>query len=967
MKKLIGVFICLFAFSISTYANADTNSSCEAITGKVNQNTVDAGLVYSKSVFGFTYYYTTGDDKQVYSWFDVTIYKGSDGKGYLEDPMSCGSDDEQNDDDQTVECEVVVGKVDQAMIDAGLIYTQSTFGLSYYYTTGDNQRVWSWSTVTIYVGADGKGYLADPKSCSNDEEQCEDLNNNGICDVDEEESCEDLNDNGICDVDEEEQCEDLNDNGICDVDEEEQCEDLNNNDICDVDEEEQCEDLNDNGVCDEDEEQEENTAKLFVNEIVAKPVDGNDWIEFYVAGEGSVNLSDYAVVDDDDEHELQTLPNVTLKAGEFFVVEAIGDAEDATTENYVLFKLGKADSVILSKDGETIQTLTWEDGQADEGYSYGLFADGSESAMTLEPTKGSANKTTEIIETAVFVNEIMAKDADGGNDWIELYVAEGEVNLSDYTVKDDNDETVAQALPNVTLKAGSFFVVEAVGDAEDATTANYVLFKLGKDDKVILSTEGKEVHKLSWDDGEAPEGYTYGLLVDGVEEDEGTLNPTPGAANEVAGEIEEEVELDFFKDETIQEIYIEIDQADWQAILASPLDEEYYPANVTYQGETVTNVAFRTKGNSSLDSVARDSTSDRYSFKIDFNEYVEGQKFAGMKKINLNNNFSDPTYMRETLAYDIFRNYGVPVPRTKYVNLYINGALHGFYTLVEQIDSEFIERHFANDEGDLYKPDMAGMNDNAGADLVWVNNSIDSYPGVRDGLKTNEETSDHSAIINLINEINNGSDYDSVIDVDMFLRYLAISTAIVHLDNYPGQFTHNYYLYEQNGKFTLIPWDLNMAWGSFSMGCDANGVDLYIDEPTMESMSDRPLVDKILAVPAYKATYHKYLQEIISDLTDASVLNPKIDATADKIRSYVESDPTAFYTITEFEDGIYGDFTTNSGGGFGGGMGGQPDQTGPALIDFNETRVESVQDQLDGSKASSGTGSGSCSSGFGWF
>ena len=82
-----------------------------------------------------------------------------------------------------------------------------------------------------------------------DDQQCEDLNDNGICD-DEEQQCEDLNDNGICD-DEEQQCEDLNDNGICD-DEEQQCEDLNDNGICD-DEEQQCEDLNDNGICDDEE------------------------------------------------------------------------------------------------------------------------------------------------------------------------------------------------------------------------------------------------------------------------------------------------------------------------------------------------------------------------------------------------------------------------------------------------------------------------------------------------------------------------------------------------------------------------------------------------------------------------------------------------------------------------------------------------------------------------------------------
>ncbi len=165
---------------------------------------------------------------------------------------------------------------------------------------------------------------------------------------------------------------------------------------------EECEDLNDNGICDDEEEQEEDTATLYVNEIVAKDADGgNDWIEFYAAGTGSVNLANYSVVDDDDEHSPVALPDVTLNAGEFFVVEAIGDAEDATGEYYVLFKLGKADSVILSKDGETLQTLTWEEGQADEGYSYGLYTDGSENAQTLNPTKGYANEVADEEEEEV--------------------------------------------------------------------------------------------------------------------------------------------------------------------------------------------------------------------------------------------------------------------------------------------------------------------------------------------------------------------------------------------------------------------------------------------------------------------------------------------------------------------------------------------------------------------------------------
>jgi spore coat protein CotH len=86
-------------------------------------------------------------------------------------------------------------------------------------------------------------------------------------------------------------------------------------------------------------------------------------------------------------------------------------------------------------------------------------------------------------------------------------------------------------------------------------------------------------------------------------------------------------------------------------------------------------------------------------------------------------------------------------------------------------------------------------------------------------LKTNEETSDNAAFINMVNELNNGSDLESVIDVDEVLRYFAVSTALSNLDSYQGSLAHNYYIYEQDGVFSVIPWDFNESFGTFTMGC----------------------------------------------------------------------------------------------------------------------------------------------------
>ncbi len=52
--------------------------SCVAVTGKVNPDLVNAGLVKKTG----WYYFTTGDSNLVWSWVSYTLYQGADGKGY---------------------------------------------------------------------------------------------------------------------------------------------------------------------------------------------------------------------------------------------------------------------------------------------------------------------------------------------------------------------------------------------------------------------------------------------------------------------------------------------------------------------------------------------------------------------------------------------------------------------------------------------------------------------------------------------------------------------------------------------------------------------------------------------------------------------------------------------------------------------------------------------------------------------
>ena len=276
-----------------------------------------------------------------------------------------------------------------------------------------------------------------------------------------------------------------------------------------------------------------------------------------------------------------------------------------------------------------------------------------------------------------------------------------------------------------------------------------------------------------------------------------------------------------FQKDDIIDINVEISEADWKSILASPQDEEYKSAKVTVDGVTVDNVGFRTKGNSTLRSVAQ-SDSDRYSFRIKLDKYVEGQNILGLDEFVVNNMYADPSYLREYLSYEALESLGLEVPNRVFANLYINGELHGFYLCVEALDDSFIETSFGNTEGNLYKMEQ-------GSTLQYVEGS--SYDTIEQKSGEDESKTDLKSFIKILNDMPEGEkgDIESVLDVDSALKYIAANTVLGNYDSYNGSMAQNFYIYGQDGKFTVIPWDYNMSMGGFGMGGDA--ATIPIDEP----------------------------------------------------------------------------------------------------------------------------------------
>lgn len=169
-----------------------------------------------------------------------------------------------------------------------------------------------------------------------------------------------------------------------------------------------------------------------------------------------------------------------------------------------------------------------------------------------------------------------------------------------------------------------------------------------------------------------------------------------------------EYEDTLFAKDSLIEVNVEIAEDDWADLLANAISEEYYACDVTVNGTEYKNVGFRAKGNTSLSMVAS-SDSDRYSFKISFDQYVDGQSCDGLSKLVLNNNYSDATMMKEAICYDMFEFLGADASLYNYAKVSINGEYYGVYLALEPVEESFALRNYGSSYGELYKPDSMEM------------------------------------------------------------------------------------------------------------------------------------------------------------------------------------------------------------------------------------------------------------------
>ncbi|MDA3930302.1 MAG: CotH kinase family protein [Prolixibacteraceae bacterium] len=325
-------------------------------------------------------------------------------------------------------------------------------------------------------------------------------------------------------------------------------------------------------------------------------------------------------------------------------------------------------------------------------------------------------------------------------------------------------------------------------------------------------------------------------------------------------------------------------------------DPVWVPCSVFYEGTEWYKVGVRFKGNSSLSSTYS-SGNGKLPFKLDFDQFesdypaITDQRFYGFRQLSLKNNYLDASLIREKVASDLFRDFGLASSQTSFCALYVDygsgSQYFGLYTIVEEVDDTVLDRQYSDGTGNLYKPD--------GDAATFASGTYDEDEMVK---QTNEDLADFSDVYALYEAVNSStrtSDLEtwktaleSKLDVDIFLKWLASNTTIQNWDTY-GNMTHNYYLYNNPSSSLLewIPWDANEA---FEAGKIGGALSLELNTVS----SSWPLISYLIDVPEYKEKYQAYLQQFIDEVFVVSEMEALYDNYYQMLKEYAYAEESGY-------------------------------------------------------------------------
>jgi spore coat protein CotH len=326
------------------------------------------------------------------------------------------------------------------------------------------------------------------------------------------------------------------------------------------------------------------------------------------------------------------------------------------------------------------------------------------------------------------------------------------------------------------------------------------------------------------------------------------------------------------------------------------------PATVTVDGRVYRDVGVHFRGNSSF------NVGDGYkrSLNLAFGFVDEDQSIGGYHTLNFLNANTDPTFMRTVLSMHIARQY-IPAPKANFVRVVINGENWGIYANAQQFNKEFAKDNFETTKGARWKVPQGGGGGVGG--FSYSGDDPSSYRGVFQ-IKSKDEPEAWAALIDLARTLAQTpperleAALASRLDIDGYLKFLALDNVMANGDGFYAR-TADYSLYrDPDGRFHFVFHDANEMFnaggggGGGRGGGGGGGVTL---SPLVSQFdTNKPIISKILAVPALRARYLGFIREIAEKSMDWNALGPVVGQYRELIAADVARDTRKLYSTEEF-------------------------------------------------------------------
>jgi hypothetical protein len=374
----------------------------------------------------------------------------------------------------------------------------------------------------------------------------------------------------------------------------------------------------------------------------------------------------------------------------------------------------------------------------------------------------------------------------------------------------------------------------------------------------------------------------------------------------------------------LREIHINFEDDDYHNILSNSFftNPSYrIPASVTLDGTTLDSVGVRYKGNSTF-CLPYEQNNVKVPYNLDMNYWISGQRLMGYKKMKLANAWLDPTFCKEYIASRIYRKY-LPTPEINLIALHSQGNYTGLYVNTESINKQFLDKHFGENDGVLFKCDGAGVFCDINGDGTEGGIPSLAYMGLDSTSYYDSYTikSDHGwgELMQLISALEfNPEAIQNVINMDRVLWAMAVNTVTNNLDTYNGYYVHNYYLYQDiEGRFQMIPWDLDNTFGGAILGFSFwSPNDVYHFDPFWggwDNSDYRPLTDFIYNHPTYKKQFIAHIRTVMEESMNLDEIEQDIAELQSISYAFASDDANRLFGMEYFSSNVQEAFWLNWG------------------------------------------------------